>query len=72
MLSATCFNLDQSKTLSSGNELTNNKILDYTRLKAFSDTKINVMQTPKFALGREKTMDSFFQKVFQRLLIQCC
>ena len=41
MLSAICFNLDQSKTLSSGNGLTlpNGIILDWSELKAFADNK---------------------------------
>ena len=43
MSSAVCFNLDQSKILSSGNGLTlpNDKILDWTKLKPFEDVKIN-------------------------------
>ena len=42
MLYAICFNLDQSRILSSGNGLTlpNDKILDLSKLKAFADDKI--------------------------------
>ena len=64
MLSAICFNLDKSKILSSGNELkvwkignrfnslANNKILDWLKLKAFADDKINMTEKMKFVLGR--------------------
>ena len=34
------------------NTLLNDKILDWSKFKAFADEKINVTQTLKFALGR--------------------
>ena len=42
--SANAFNLDQFKNLSFGNELTlsNNRILDWSKLKAFADVNLNV------------------------------
>ena len=57
MSSAICFNLDQSKTLSSANRLTlyqNEKILDWSKLKAFADNKIkfNATEKLKFLLER--------------------
>ena len=47
MLSAICFNLDQSKILLSVNELPNDKIKDFSKLKAFADNKINVTEKLK-------------------------
>ena len=43
-LSSVCLNLDQSKICLSGNALTlsNDKVLDSTKFKAFADKKINV------------------------------
>ena len=43
MSSAICFNLDQSKILSSGNELTNYKILDFSKLKTYANDKLNAV-----------------------------
>ena len=37
MSSAICFNLDQSKILSSGNGLIHDKISDISKLQAFAD-----------------------------------
>ena len=34
------------------NSLSNDKILDYSKLKAFADNKINVTQKLKYKLGR--------------------
>ena len=44
--SANAFNLDQSKNLSFGEglPLANNKIMDWTKLKAVVDTKLNVAE----------------------------
>ena len=44
--------LGLQKLSSCVNSVTNNKILDLTKLKAFADDKINVTQTLKFTLGR--------------------
>ena len=55
MLSVICFNLDQFKILSSGEELTlyqTKKNSDWSKLKAFADDKIDVTKTLKFGLGR--------------------
>ena len=54
MSPAICFNFDQSKILSSGNELTlpNHTILDMIKLKAFTDDKINFFQIIKLFYDR--------------------
>ena len=54
MSSAICFNLDQSKILSSGNGLTlpNDKFLFWSKLKASTDDISNVAQMTKFVLDR--------------------
>ena len=39
-------------TISSFNSLTNDKILDSSKLKAFAGDKINVTEKLKFVLGR--------------------
>ena len=56
MFSAICFNSDQSKILSSGNgsknPLPNDKILDWSKLKAFADDKSNVTEKLMFVLRR--------------------
>ena len=57
-LFANALNLVQSKILSFGKELTpfnslpNDKILDWSKLKAFADAKINVTEKLKFVKGR--------------------
>ena len=55
MLSAICFNLEQSKVLSSGNGL-NDNILASSKLKAsiFVDNKTNVTYNLKFVFEREE------------------
>ena len=60
------------------NTLPNNKFLDWSKLKAFEDAKINVTEKIKFVLERIKTwinekmlvnsIFSFFHNVFKRLL----
>ena len=50
MLSAICFNLDQSKVLSSGNGLSKDKPLDATKFKMFADKNLNVTHI-KFSSG---------------------
>ena len=52
MSSVIFFNLDQSKILSSGNGLIDNKILALSKLKAFADDNFNVAEVVKFLLGR--------------------
>ena len=42
MTSAICFSLNQFKILSSGNALTNDKILEEAKLKAVVDNKLNI------------------------------
>ena len=44
---------------SSRNSLPDNKYLDWSKLKAFADDKINVTQKLKFMLGR---VENFFEK----------
>ena len=55
MLSA--FNLDKAKKIlfvnqDNFNSLPNERILDWSKLKAFADDKINVTEKLKFVLGR--------------------
>ena len=52
MSSAICFNLDLSKVLSSGNELSlpKDKILHNSKFKAFADDNLHVAVTMKFVL----------------------
>ena len=55
MLSAICFNLDQSKILSSGNglnSLANSKMLKWSNFKHFPDDIINVTIMMNFVAGR--------------------
>ena len=55
MLSAICFNLDQSKVLSSGflvNSFPKDKILDLSKLKALACNKIEVPQRLEVVLDR--------------------
>ena len=62
MSSAICFNLDQSRILSSGNglndlnnffkSLSNDKVVGWSNFKAFADDKIYVTVELKFVLGR--------------------
>ena len=67
MLTAICFNLDQPKTLSSGNGLKqriyipgasdyvpNNKIMALIKLKAFADDKFTFAKTIIYAFDRVK------------------
>ena len=69
MSSAICFSLDQSKILSSVsglidlvlnfkdfNSIPNDKILDWSKLKAFADNKVNVTKKLKFVLGTEQNI----------------
>ena len=46
---AHAFNLDHSKPF---NSLPHNKILDWSKLKAFADDKLNATEKLKFVLGR--------------------
>ena len=41
------------KVTSIFNSFPNNKIIDWSKFKAFADDKINVTETLKFLLGRE-------------------
>ena len=60
------------------NPVTNDKILDWSKLKAFAHNKINVTEKLKFVLGRVKNIVgkgenasfSFSHNVFKRLLMQ--
>ena len=58
MSSANAFNLDQSQILLFGEELIlvnsvpNDKILDWTKLKAFADDKLNLPKNLKIVLER--------------------
>ena len=63
--------------------LPKNKILDWSKLKAFADNKINVTQELKFISGRvenivgkEKmlvtSIFSFFHSILKSFLIQGC
>ena len=65
------------------NFLPNNKILDWSKLKAFADDKINVNQKLNFVLGRVENIVGngeiahykqflLFPSVFERLLLQTC
>ena len=54
---ANVFNLDQIRILLFGkdlhcNSLPNNNILDWTKLKAFADDKLNLTKNLKLVLGR--------------------
>ena len=62
--SAICFNLDQSKILSSGNGLTENKILATSKLKAFSDNNANMAQMVQgfFAKGENTEYQCFLSQ----------
>ena len=55
MLSAICFNLDQSKILSSGNRL-NNKILDFSKLYEFANNNSTRPQMIEFLINRVKNI----------------
>ena len=78
MLSATCFNLDQCKVLSSVNQFPQDKILDQTKLKAFADNKLNVTKVIISVFDRVEnivgkgeiacTSNFFSHNVFKRLL----
>ena len=56
--------------------LPNDKISDWSKLKAFADNKINVTQKLKFVLGRVENSEgkgenaSFSQNVLKRFLVQ--
>ena len=55
-LSAICFNLGKSKTLSSGNGLKQDKVLAWSKLKALSEDKlyVDLIQIIKFVFQRVK------------------
>ena len=48
------------------NSLPNNKILDWFKLKAFADNKVNVSEKLKFVLGR---VENIVGKGYQHFLI---
>ena len=61
------------------NSLPNNKFIDWSKLKAFADGKLNLADKLKFVLGRAEnilgkkkilvtSIFSFSQNVFKRLL----
>ena len=52
------------------NSLPNDKILDWSKFKAFADDKINVTEKLNFVLGRVESIFSFSHDVFKRLFIQ--
>ena len=64
------------------NSLPNDKVLDWSKLKAFADDKINVTVNSKFFMGRVENIVGkgkkcwlpaffpFFHNVFKRLLFQ--
>ena len=63
------------------NSVPNDKILDWSKLKAFADNKINVTEKLKFVLGRVENIVGkgenvvykhvlLFPQYFQRLLVQ--
>ena len=65
------------------NSLPNNKVLDWSKLKALADDKINVTEKLNFVLGKVEnivgkgenagtSIFSFSYNVFKRLLIQGC
>ena len=62
------------------NSLPNNKILDWSKLKAIADDKIDVTEKFKFVLERVKNMVGkgenagffFSHNIFTRLLVQGC
>ena len=62
MQSAICFNLDQSKILSSGNglrlfnSLPNKKILNQSKFKAFADNKITDSKTEICVGGKKENI----------------
>ena len=72
------FNLDRSASCLSYKDLTplpNNKILDWFKLKAFADDKINVTEKLKFVVGMVENVvgkgeNAGYHNVFKRLLIQ--
>ena len=39
------------------NSLSNDKILDWSKLEAFADDKLNMSEELKFVLGREENID---------------
>ena len=53
---AICFNLDQSKILSSGIGLINYKIMNRTKLKAFADDNPNKTEKNKNIVKKEKML----------------
>ena len=55
-LSYSVCRLTESSILLSVNSLPNDKILDWSNLKAFADDQINVTQELKFVLGREENI----------------
>ena len=73
MSSAICFNVDQSKILSSGNGLTDEKILGLPKLKAFADNKSNVTQNTKVLFDRLENVGKEENAGYQHFLLfsQC-
>ena len=72
MSSAICFNLDQSKILSSGNALNpvpNNKNLNRSKLKTFADNQLNKL----FSKSLENIVEERENAGHQHLLLypQC-
>ena len=60
------------------NSLPNDKFLDWSKLKAFADDKINVIENLKFVLGWVENIvgkgenAGFSHDVFKRFLCQGC
>ena len=92
MSPAICFNLHQSKILSSGSGLMhlqkvrgrltwmatfisflNKKVLDWSKLKAFADDRINVNEKLKFGLRRVENIVGIENAGYQHFLLflQC-
>ena len=63
------FRVEQSWRWRLFNSSPNNKILDWSKLKAFADNKMNVTEKLKFVLG---SIFLLFPHVFKRCLIQAC
>ena len=76
-MSAICFNLDQSKILSSGNGLTHDKHLHLSKQRAFIEDKKCDFKIERFMFGRvenicgkrRKCFSSFHQNVLKNLLL---
>ena len=81
MSSAVCFNLDQSKILSSGNGLTlyqTTKMQTWFSMKGSADDKTYVTEKLKLGLGRVENImgkgenAGYQQNVFKMLFLQDC